>query len=249
MYELNQRIDPATGESSRFENYDLHYELKCNSLSEENVIPAKAGIYTNCFDFTLTKVIDPTGLSWLNDSSRVYPLVIDASVGPNDPGTMADDATVGTVAWSNPDNAKISNDTYATVETRNYAGENITKLVKGGTVQGDDKSIGIVHIPTIEQYVSYGGENDLWGLAFTSDNINATDFGVVFSVVGNAGNDFYSHYLKATNFGFSILSGSTINGIEVEIEQKRTGDAGSYVVNVDHIRITVYYTEAASNRQ
>lgn len=32
-----------------------------------------------------------------------------------------------------------------------------------------------------------------------------------------------SHYLKATNFGFSIPGGSTINGITVEIEQSQTG--------------------------
>jgi hypothetical protein len=30
------------------------------------------------------------------------------SSGPNSPGTMADDATVGTVAWNNPNNAKVS---------------------------------------------------------------------------------------------------------------------------------------------
>jgi len=72
--------------------------------------------------------------------------------GPNSPGTMADDATVGTVAWSNPDNAKVSDDVYATVE-------------------GRDSS-------------------------------------------------FLTHYLKATNFGFSIPTGATINGITVEVEAK-----------------------------
>ena len=70
------------------------------------------------------------------------------------PGTMADDATVGTVAWSNPDNAKASDDNYSTVA----------------------------------------------GL---------------------------SHYLKATNFGFAIPTGATINGILVEIEQKDFGSNGS----------------------
>lgn len=30
------------------------------------------------------------------------------------PGTLADDAAVGTVAWSNPSNAASSNDSYAT---------------------------------------------------------------------------------------------------------------------------------------
>ncbi|KKK68280.1 hypothetical protein LCGC14_2945630, partial [marine sediment metagenome] len=65
------------------------------------------------------------------------------------PGNVVDDASVGTVAWSNPDNAKTSNDAYA-----------------------------------------------------TTGNLNVV-----------------SHYLKATNFGFSIPTGSTINGIIVEIEK------------------------------
>jgi len=67
------------------------------------------------------------------------------------PQTMADDATVGTVAWSNPDNAKVSDNVYAT----------------------------------------------------------ATNIGPVTS-----------HYLKATNFGFSIPVGATINGILAEFERK-----------------------------
>jgi len=68
------------------------------------------------------------------------------------PGTMADDATVGTVAWSNPDNAKVSDNVYATAT----------------------------------------------------------------GAVGN----YDTHYLEATNFGFSIPSEATINGIVVEFEQK-----------------------------
>ncbi len=35
------------------------------------------------------------------------------NTGAINPGTMADDATVGTWAWSNPNNAKLSDDTYA----------------------------------------------------------------------------------------------------------------------------------------
>jgi hypothetical protein len=69
------------------------------------------------------------------------------------PGTMADSADVGTVAWTNPDNAKVSDGVYADVTF--------------------NPNIGI------------------------------------------------SHYLKATNFGFLIPSGATINGILVEIEMKR----------------------------
>jgi hypothetical protein len=68
---------------------------------------------------------------------------------------MADDAAVGDTAWTDPDNAKVSDNVYA---TRNGDGS------------------------------------------------------------------YYSHYLKATNFGFSIPTGATINGILVEIEKKASAN-------------------------
>ena len=79
-----------------------------------------------------------------------------ANTAATSPGTMADDATVGTVAWSNPDNAKVSDNAYATYTT-----------------------------------------------TFTTRT---------------------THYLKATNFGFSIPTGATINGILVEVERKYSGN-------------------------
>lgn len=84
-----------------------------------------------------------------------------ASSGPLSPGTMADDATVGTVAWASPDSAKVSDD--------NDAGP------------------------------------------------------------GAIGNGVASHYLKATNFGFSIPSGATITGVLAEVEGKTV--IGSIVEN------------------
>lgn len=80
--------------------------------------------------------------------------------GPNSPSTIVDDATVGTVEWVNPDNAKASDNVYA---------------------------------------------------VFTS---GGTDI---------------SHYLKATNFGFSIPTGATINGILAEVE----GKVGAFSYYVD----------------
>lgn len=37
----------------------------------------------------------------------------EVTAGPNNPGTMANDASVGTEAWSDVDNAKVSDNTYA----------------------------------------------------------------------------------------------------------------------------------------
>lgn len=74
------------------------------------------------------------------------------SEGPNDPGTMASDSSYGDVDWTNPDNAKTSNNSYA-------------------EASGVAKS---------------------------------------------------TYYLKATNFGFSILPGYCIVGIKVEVEAKKS---------------------------
>lgn len=76
--------------------------------------------------------------------------------GPNSGATFADDATVGTVAWTSPGNAA------------------------------------------------------------TSDNVRAT--AAVFSQV--------THYLKATNFSFTIPTGATINGVFVEAEVSTNAGAG-----------------------
>lgn len=36
-----------------------------------------------------------------------------ATAGPNSPGTTATDNTVGTVSWTNPNNAQVSDNVYA----------------------------------------------------------------------------------------------------------------------------------------
>lgn len=75
-----------------------------------------------------------------------------SDTGWKSPGTVVDDSSVGEYSWSNPSNAKASDDNYATAYSDPSAGD--------------------------------------------------------------------SHYLKATNFGFSIPSGSTIDGILVRIERR-----------------------------
>jgi len=104
-----------------------------------------------------------------------------ADTGYISPGTMADDSAVGSRTWSNPDNAKANDGSYA--------------------------SYGI----------AYGPE--------------------------------YSHYLKATNFGFSIPSGATIDGIKVEIEGKTDADtAGNdYRVSIVKSDGTVGTTNKGNN--
>jgi len=85
------------------------------------------------------------------------------------PGTVVSDDTVGTVAWSDPENAKASDDSYSR---------------------------------TGEQY----------------------------SIVT-------TNYLKATNFGLSIPSESTIDGIEVSIERQAKSDSGANVIKDNRVSL------------
>ena len=171
-------------------------------------------------------------------------------------GTFADDSAVGTETWSNPSNAQTSNDSYASasvlsviaintithyLKVTNFgftiptgatingvlarierkadidgspdgagAQDNIVKLVKGGTVSGNNKQVTNFY-PDVDTYRSYGGSADLWGLTFTYTDINASNFGIVLS-----------------SKGITSGSGETVT------------------ITVDHIELTVYYTEAGT---
>lgn len=83
-----------------------------------------------------------------------------ATAGPNAPGTMASDSAVGFHVWGTPNNAKVSDNTYATI------------------------------------FASSTGD---------------------------------SQYLKATNFGFAIPSGATINGVSVAVERDRNVSLGNSI--------------------
>lgn len=173
------------------------------------------------------------------------------TLGPNSPATGADDASVGTLAWSNPDRVVASDDSKSsavstatvtthylkatnfgfsvpagatidgvTVEiermtTNNTAArnttDNIVKLVKNGTISGDDKAATATKWPTADAYASYGGATNLWGLSLTATDINNSTFGVAISAT-------------------------------------TTSDGASINARIDHIRITIDYTASTSRR-
>lgn len=161
-----------------------------------------------------------------------------SDTGWKSPGTVVDSDVVGTLTWADPNYAKVNDSNYAYVMTLTGGGTvSSIKIVKGGSISGNGKSDSstITSTPT---YYPYGTSTDLWGLSWTTSDINSSTFGVAISVTGSGGT---SHYLKATNFGFSIPSGATIEGIVAEFELA-DNDFNTFL---DHIRITIYYTESA----
>jgi hypothetical protein len=100
------------------------------------------------------------------------------SQGPLAPGTLVDDASVGTKVWSNPTSASGSDDVYA-----------------------------------------------------TTSNLS----------------DASSHYLKVTNLGFSIATGSTITGIQVAIERSAIQNVFNHKVDDQTIKLVKGGTIQGSN--
>lgn len=168
-----------------------------------------------------------------------------ASEGPLSPGTTANvspgPGNDALTFWGSTANITSSNNTYA--RTDNTSGSNHidlgAKLIKGGTISGSNLAVGTA-IPNgsgAETYLSYGSSTNLWGLSLSDTDVNASTFGFAFAVRSTGGSG--SEWLTATNFGFAIPSGATIDGVVAEVECYH--DAGVYSY-VDHVRITVYYT-------
>lgn len=170
------------------------------------------------------------------------------------PGTGADDSATGTVAWVNPTRITASDSSDSTVSlsvTTKQPGERDIQLVKGGTISGNNKASDndSGQIGSDRGFVSYGSSSDLWGLTLTPTDINASNFGAVFCVRTNWDvplSSNISHFLKGTNFGFSIPSTATINGILLEVDENGNNGFPTAVVSVDSMRITVTYTLASA---
>jgi len=71
MYEYFERWNEDIKNPSRFENFGLHYEIECKNPNIE---------IQDCNNLIISKVIDEEGKTWLNDTSRQYPVAIDLTV-------------------------------------------------------------------------------------------------------------------------------------------------------------------------
>lgn len=74
------------------------------------------------------------------------------------------------------------------------------RLVKGGVIQGTDKSEGAAWNVYDDgfSYRAIGSSLELWGLSWTSDDINSSDFGVVIAIEYPSGTYSYENaYLDA----------------------------------------------------
>ena len=160
------------------------------------------------------------------------------SSGPLNYGTFADDATVGSVAWSNPSNATGSNNGYATAVLNPGDYSHYLKATGPGfSVSGTINGI----VVAVERKTSGGIIDDSGGVylikngTISGDNkASSTQWttGDTYETYGSSsdlwGQTWTPGNINAADFGFviAIFSDST---------EARTA-------SIDHIRVTVYYT-------
>jgi len=95
-----------------------------------------------------------------------------------------------------------------------YAKDSQLKLYKGGVLGGSDLANTGSNWSTTESVITYGGSSNLWGESWTYSDINATDFGVGFSVyissVPKVANYAYLDHVSVTVY-YTTGGGSSTN--------------------------------------
>lgn len=69
--------------------------------------------------------------------------------------------------------------------SKNSITDQTVQLVKSGAASGNNKADGSTLWPTSDATANYGANNDLWGTTWTVANINASNFGILLTVLNS----------------------------------------------------------------
>lgn len=154
--------------------------------------------------------------------------------------TAASDSAIGTQAWNNPDNAKVIDSSYADAQvSASYdidSYDNVVQLVKAGAVTGNNKAISGTRIPATTTDRTYGSSTDKWGIALTKADVEASNFGIVYSATNNQ----VTEYLKLTDFGVDLPQSATVEGVEATIRMIQLAGTPTKV-RIYGIQLKIYY--------
>ena len=170
-----------------------------------------------------------------------------AQSGPRSPSTIVDNPNIGTVTWNFPENAVSSNNLYAEADLE----QNLTSHYLQATNFGFTISAGAIIngiVVEIERMENDALDNIFdnairivrGGTIGSTDKSSATEWGIdsdIYTSYGSStdlwGETWTANQINSSNFGVAI-SAKAVNGLIFTAAE------------VDHIRITVYYTETGS---
>lgn len=165
-----------------------------------------------------------------------------ATAGPNSPGTLANDNSFGTAAWSNPGNAASSNNSYASVV--------LTSTNSSQYLKATNFSFSIPGGSTIDGILVDIERSADSGVTIRDTRVRLVKGGAVGSTDKAAtgtswpGADATASYGSSSDLWGDTWTDSDINASNFGVVVACTTPSGGSGINafVDHIRITITYT-------
>lgn len=172
-----------------------------------------------------------------------------ASLGPNSPGTLANDATVGAVAWTDAANAGAQDDAYASAELPGNSQTQYLKATNFGFEVPAGATIDGITVE-IDRYETHSA-------AVSDTNVRIVKGGAISLTNRSAGAawatsdaDAYASFGGAADLWGETWTPDDINAADFGVVFNAVAAMGAFPfganVFVDHIRITVHYTAAAA---
>lgn len=100
-----------------------------------------------------------------------------------------------------------------------YAVDFSVRLVKGGTISGSDKADVTTKYLTTLDTAFYGGSTDLWGLTLNASDVNASNFGFVFSTDGTRFTS--TQTVSVDEIGVTVYYTVSSSGVPIRMRQTR----------------------------
>ena len=162
----------------------------------------------------------------------------ETSQGPNSPETMADDSSWGNYAWSNVDNAKESDNAYATVTTIWKTASHYLKATNFSFNIPVDATINGILVEIEEKTSSGTAQESHIRIVKSDGTIGSTERGTGAFLPST---DTYISYGSSSDLWGETWTATDINDEDFGVIFSAGGIAS---FGVDHIRITVYHTGA-----
>lgn len=169
-------------------------------------------------------------------------LIGSVTVGTNSPSSVVDDATLGSKTWSNPGNVTTTDDTYATVVVDTGEQSHYLKATGFGFDIPPQATIDGIVVEWEKKKTGGGGSGAIdnavrivkGGTIGSTDKSKATEWPTsdTYLSYGNSsdlwGETWTPSDINASDFG-TALSGKETQG-------------NIFTLNVDHVRVTIYYS-------
>lgn len=170
-----------------------------------------------------------------------------ASEGPRSPSTVVNLAGAGDLAWTNPSNATASDDSKATCGPLNsgFSSDHLKatgfgfSIPAGATIDGFLVEIEYMQSTTAMTTTSSSDMLKAGSAHGSTKNTGIADAASdTYVSVGGGSSDLWGGTWTASD-----VNGATFG---VRVRLANSGSSGTF--SVDHMRITVYYTEAATTK-